>query len=262
MRDMLEKIQVNVPFADLHDHYLPLVMERRINPEIGFDALSLDNAAHRDVVSTARQLHECRLRITFHGPYMDLAPGSPDPAVRAVTHRRFEQCLDMAALFKPLHLVCHAGYDKRRYFHLRESWFQNSLDTWRWVAEGVGEFGGRLVLENVYEQGPEEIKALIEKLAPLGVGFCLDTGHQAAFGSRPLEEWVAAMGPWIDQLHVHDNTGAWDEHLPPGQGNIDFESFFKQLKNIRETPPMVTLEPHREQDLWPSLDYLERIWPW
>jgi sugar phosphate isomerase/epimerase len=262
MQHMLEKIQVNVPFADLHDRYLPLFMERRINPEISFDALTLENAAQRDVVSTARQLHECHLKITLHGPFMDLAPGSPDPAVRAVTRRRFEQCLDMAALFKPRHLVCHAGYDKKRYLYMREIWIQNSLVMWRWLAERVSKIGGRLVLENVYEQGPDEMKALMEPLAPLGVGFCLDTGHQAAFGSSPLAEWVAAMAPFMVQLHLHDNTGVWDEHLPLGQGNIDFESFFKQLRKIREIAPVVTLEPHQERDLWPSLEYLEKIWPW
>jgi sugar phosphate isomerase/epimerase len=262
MAAMLEKIQVHVPFADLHDRYLPLFVKRRLNPEIGFDALSLENTAHRDVASTARQLHECGLRITLHGPFMDLAPGSADPAVRAVTRRRFEQCLDMAALFKARHLVCHAGYDKKRYFYLRETWIQNSLDMWRWLAQRVGEIGGRLMLENVYEQGPDEIKVLIEPLAPLGVGFCLDTGHQAAFGSRPLAEWVEIMAPWIAQLHLHDNSGAWDEHLALGQGNIDFRLFFRKLKENRAKPPLMTLEPHRERDLWPSLEYLETIWPW
>jgi sugar phosphate isomerase/epimerase len=259
---MLEKIQVNVPFADLQDRYLPLFMERRINPEIGFDASALENAARRDAAATARQLHECGLKITLHGPFMDLAPGSTDPAVRAVTRRRFEQCLDMAALFRPEHLVCHAGYDRRRYRYIKDLWLQNSLEMWRWLAGRIGTLGGRLVLENVYEQGPDEMRTLLELLAPLGVGFCLDTGHQAAFGSSPLREWVTDMAPFIAQLHLHDNTGAWDDHLPMGRGHIDFKSFFNRLKSIRQTPPMVTLEPHQERDLWPSLEYLERIWPW
>ena len=262
MSHMLKKIQVNVPFGDLHDRYLPLFMERRINPEISFDALALENAARRDVASTARQLRECGLKITLHGPFMDLAPGSPDPAVRAVTRRRFEQFLDMAALFKPQHLVCHAGYDRKRYLYMKDLWIQNSLDIWRWLAARIGMMGGRLVLENVYEQGPDEMKAVLEPLAALGVGFCLDTGHQAAFGSSPLGEWVSGMAPFIAELHVHDNTGAWDDHLPLGQGNIDFKSFFEQTKEILDKPPVVTLEPHQEPDLWQSLEYLEKIWPW
>jgi sugar phosphate isomerase/epimerase len=168
----------------------------------------------------------------------------------------------MAALFKPQHLVCHAGYDKKRYFYMKETWIQNSLDMWRWLAERVRKIGGRLVLENVYEEHPDEIKPLLEPLGPVGVGFCLDTGHQAAFGTTPLTVWVAATAPYLAQLHLHDNTGLWDEHLPLGQGNIDFDSFFKQLKEIYQTPPVVTLEPHQERDLWPSLEYLQRIWPW
>jgi sugar phosphate isomerase/epimerase len=262
MRHLLQKIQVNVPFRDLHDQYLSRFIEERINPEIGFDALALENAVHRELTSTALQLHECNLEITLHGPFTDLSPGSPDPAVRAVTRRRFEQLLDMVALFKPRHVVCHGGYDKKRYFYMREAWIQRSLDIWRWMAESVGTLGSRLILENVYEHGPEEMKALIEPLAHLGVGFCLDTGHQAAFGRTPLEVWVASMAPHIAQLHLHDNNGDWDEHLALGQGSIDFDRFFRQLREIREIPPLVSLEPHQERDLWLSLEYLEKIWPW
>jgi hypothetical protein len=37
---------------------------------------------------------------------------------------------------------------------------------------------------------------------------------------------------------------------------------FNKLKTMRKKPPIITLEPHEEEHLWPSLEYLEKIWPW
>jgi hypothetical protein len=47
-----------------------------------------------------------------------------------------------------------------------------------------------------------------------------------------------------------------------GQGRIDFRPLFSHLKSQRASPPVVTMEVHRPDDIWPSLEYLERLWPW
>jgi sugar phosphate isomerase/epimerase len=61
---------------------------------------------------------------------------------------------------------------------------------------------------------------------------------------------------------LHDNFGKEDEHLAIGSGNIDFRLLFNYLENNINTPPIVTIEPHEEKYLWPSLDYLAQAWPW
>jgi sugar phosphate isomerase/epimerase len=73
---------------------------------------------------------------------------------------------------------------------------------------------------------------------------------------------VSDLGPFLEQVHLHDNSGEQDDHLALGKGRIDFRGLFQQLKAVRDTPPTVTLEPHSEADLWPSLQYLEAVWPW
>jgi sugar phosphate isomerase/epimerase len=154
------------------------------------------------------------------------------------------------------------GYDAKRYGYMTESWRAKSVKMWSWLAGLVGDAGSRLMLENVYEYGPDPVWDLFRDLPDLPVGFCLDTGHLSAFGREPLEKWIDRLGPIIGQLHLHDNGGEWDDHLALGMGNIDFPLLFQRLISIRESPPIVTLEPHREEDLWPSFDYLEGVWPW
>lgn len=36
----------------------------------------------------------------------------------------------------------------------------------------------------------------------------------------------------ITALHIHDNHGHTDEHLPPGDGDIDFLTLLKLLRSI------------------------------
>jgi sugar phosphate isomerase/epimerase len=262
MQAIIEKIQINIPFTMLYESYLATFMKYGLNPEIGLDAAALDRFSVADFNSIAQEFHKNSRTVTLHGPFIDLSAGSPDPAVRRITRRRLEQVLELVPLFKPLSLVCHAGYDARRYGYFKESWAENSLALWSWLAERLAEQGVRLMLENVYEDGPEDIQFLFKHLQNRQVGFCLDAGHASAFGQSDLAAWLQTLGPHLGQLHLHDNLGHADEHLAMGSGIVDFSKLFKYLKKKSNPPPIVTLEPHEEKDLWPSVEYLARHWPW
>jgi len=262
MTELLKRVQVNVPFTMLWDRYAERFLSRGLNPEIGIDAAALDRFSATEFGEMAARIKDRGLTITLHGPFSDMSAGSVDPQIRAVTRHRFEQLLDVATLFSPKTVVCHAGYDWKRYAYLLEEWLQNSLEMWRWLAQRLNLLGCRLMLENVYESGPAELLPLFENLKPHGVGFCLDTGHQAAFGQAPLSEWLDILGRHLGQVHLHDNHGLRDDHLALGQGTIDFQYLLTRLKDLSDTPPVVTLEPHTEEDLDPSLAHLTAIWPW
>ena len=262
MLRLIKEVQVNIPFTMLHESYLERFIKYGLNPEIGFDAVALDQYSLSDYSGIADQLHECGRTITFHAPFADLSPGSADPKVWAITQSRFEQILRLIPIFRPKTLVGHAGYDEKRYGYNRAVWVEKSLEMWSWLAKRVRDEGTLLVLENVYEHRPEDIRFLFEKLQDQRVGFCLDIGHQAAFSRTPLEKWIESLGQYIAQLHLHDNSGKMDEHQALGRGLIDFHMFFQKLITVRKTPPIITLEPHREEHLWPSLEYLEGVWPW
>jgi len=262
MKEMIKKVQVNIPFRMLIETYLDQFLQLGLNPEIGFDALALEEFSVKDYRPIAEKLHQQSLRITLHGPFIDLSVGSADPGIRALTRKRFEQVLELVPLFKPQTLICHAGYDKRRYGFFRDVWIERSLACWSWLADRLEETGTRLMLENVYEDGPTDIRILFEELAPKNVGFCLDTGHLTAFGQTSLMKWLTVMEPYLGQLHLHDNNGDWDDHLELGGGAIDFKYLFEYLKRTRKRPPIVTLEPHQEAHLLPSLEYLAHHWPW
>lgn len=256
MENVLRKVQVNLPFRMMREGFFDLFMEHGLNPEVGMDAVSLESFSDDDFRNIADRFHENGRRITIHGPFIDLSVGSPDPGIKDLTKRRFEQMIRLLPLFKPETVVCHAGYDEKRHVYFRDEWINESVKFWTWAGNEVKKAGGLLVLENVYEKNPDEILMILDRLDPETVGFCLDTGHQSAFGNVSFEEWIGKTGSYIRQIHLHDNRGDRDDHLPLGKGSIDFAPLWDYLQGDNSRNIVITLEPHKEEDLWPSVEYL------
>ena len=64
--------------------------------------------------------------------------------------------------------------------------------------------------------------------------FHLDIGH--AFienGMKGVRAYVNAFGDRLVHIHIHDNHGKRDEHLPLGAGKIDFQKTIRFLKEVK-----------------------------
>jgi sugar phosphate isomerase/epimerase len=249
---LLEKVQVNVPFRKLKNDYLPLVMEYGINPEIGIDANAIDGVSDKEFKNIAELLKINQRKITLHGPFMDLVPGGLDTMLLAATRKRLDRFFEIVPIFEPIHVVCHTGYDSRRYRDNWNEWLANSIETWRSCVCLAEQLGFKLLLENVYETNPDVHRAIFDSIPSDALGFCFDIGHHHVFGKSPLKEWVDTLSDKIMELHLHDNHGAEDSHLAVTKGNADFKGLFQFIgeKGLR---PTITLEPHEEETLWQSL---------
>ena len=257
-KQILDKIQVNIPFTMLvENQWQDLFFNAGLNPEIGLAAEALDTFSVSDFKEFADRFHARNRSITLHGPFMDLSPGSPDPKIRKITTDRLRQLIDAVSVFKPATVVCHAGYDPARYDFCREQWLEHTVATWQWLGKELCNRGTRLMLENVYEQTPEELLQVLEPLNPDHIGYCLDVGHLAAFGKYPLDKWLDTAGKYIGQLHLHDNFGDHDSHLGMGKGAIEFTTLFDYIRHM-SSKPVITLEPHEKEDFMASLAYLEQ----
>ncbi len=249
---LLEKVQVNVPFLKLKNDYLPLFMEYGMNPEIGIDAEALDSASDKEFRTIAEILKINHRKITLHGPFMDLVPGGLDNMLLKATRKRLERFFEILPVFEPVNVVCHTGYDPCYYREHWKEWLDNSVATWKSHVNRAERFGFKLLLENVYETGPEVHCALFDAIPSDAFGFCLDVGHHHVFGKSPLKKWLETLGEKIMELHLHDNNGEEDTHLAIGKGNVDFAGLF-QFINENGLSPTITLEPHKEETLWQSL---------
>lgn len=87
--------------------------------------------------------------------------------------------------------------------------------------------GVEIAIENIDEPFSYNLlEPLFKKLPDLK--FCFDTGHAEVWNT--WEKYLPTFTDRISALHIHDNHGEKDEHLIPGDGEIDFVPFLKQLK--------------------------------
>jgi sugar phosphate isomerase/epimerase len=94
-----------------------------------------------------------------------------------------------------------------------------------------------LMLENVPPENGNPLESIdyfsqVMKAIP-ALRFHLDIGH--AFienGMRGVGDYVNTFGDRLAHIHIHDNHGKRDEHLPLGVGKIDFRKTIRLLKEI------------------------------
>ncbi|MCX5892436.1 MAG: sugar phosphate isomerase/epimerase [Deltaproteobacteria bacterium] len=255
------QVQVNIPFPYLERGYLEKFLELGLNPEIGLDAYSLDHYPPAAFRRAARAFQAAGRRITLHAPFQDLLPGALDDAILAASRRRLRQAFRYLPVFRPASVVCHLGYAARFYGGDTPKWLDRAVATWKELAARAAACGVTVMLENVYETGPELHLEIVRRVDAPNLKVCLDVGHLFAFGGGDLSRWLETLAPVIGQLHLHDNHGAADEHLALGAGTIPWQEIL-QFFAERRRQPLITLEPHQEDSLQPSLDFLAQIWPW
>ncbi|AJE02022.1 sugar phosphate isomerase/epimerase family protein [Geobacter pickeringii] len=253
---MTNRVYAHVPYSMLAES-LPTIVARRINPEIFFPGDALDGLIPEEVTAIAGTLHDAGIHCTFHAPFIDLNPGSVERLVREATLRRFEQVLAAADILRPDVIVFHPGYDKWRYGENQEKWLAHSIQSWRWVLERTEKIGTIVAVENIFEEEPSTLKALFEEMDHPRLRHCFDVGHWNLFHTVGMEEWFAAVGRFIGETHIHDNFGTRDDHLPPGEGAIDFDLFFSLM--ARYAPDAAwTIEAHCRAALDRALLAVER----
>lgn len=249
-------IQITVPYEILRERHDEII-RWRIRPEIYLNSWVMDTCRDDDMQHLCKTLREAGISYTLHAPYMDLAPGGVDSKIRKVTRERFEHVLHLTSLVKPQVVVFHTGYDRRRYGELQDLWFQGSLEMWRPLVNEAEKLGVTLVLENVFEEEPETIERLLDAINSPHCGFCFDTGHWLVYGRQGWKQWITGLSKRIVEVHIHDNNGREDQHLPPGDGGFDFPGFFRFMWE-QGLSPIYTLEIHREEELLRGIETVRR----
>lgn len=255
----LERVQVNLPLFDLLGQYRDLATAYPLNFEVGLDWAALDGLDQAGLDEAARLLKGRRL--TAHMPFLDLKPGSKDARVSALASQRLEQAARWAVFLQVEQAVLHLGFDPRCEGD-PQNFPARLVETMAPAADLLSAAHIALALENTYEHGPELLLATRDLLAARGVervGFCLDVGHVLCFSRTSLQDWWQALSPHIFEMHLHDNDGQSDMHRPVGAGAVDWEFLAAHLPQA-QTKPVLTLEPHREPDLWASLRGLQKVW--
>ncbi len=242
---------IHVPYSRIPE-YAAFIKKERLDLELYFGSASLDSISANEVKDLFGIL-DYGPSLSIHAPFMDLSPAAVDSKVRRATIERFTHVLDIAEVLRPKTIVFHSGYEKWKYALDVNFWMEKSLLTWRPINERAAATGVKIAIENIFEDEPSNLRLLMEHMGSDNFGVCFDTGHCNLFSKVPLEEWMRALGPYISELHLHDNDRSADQHLPIGEGTFEFTKFFGLL-GLRDC--VYTIEAHTPEDVLKSMKYL------
>ncbi len=171
------------------------------------------------------------LVITIHLPYSDLNLASVNQPIWEESVRQMKSCLTLAADFAELAVV-HPGHLSPAGAMMPDTaWEQNILGI-RSICDHAAELGITIGVENMVNiptllgRAPFEIVGIIDTVDRDNLGFTLDVGH--ANTNNNLREFLL-LKDRIVHVHVHDNRGERDEHLPVGSGTVDWQLVFSSL---------------------------------
>jgi len=229
--------------ANLHtfDDCLTLAMQYGLGMEIQTfaypDVLSGDwRAILRDY---KRKLVALPGERAMHGPFIDMAAGSPDPLIREVVRARITTAIDTAAELHATVLVFHANFiATMRNKQYRREFLQHQIDFWPSLAERAAASGITIVLENMWEFSPYIIQEVLEAINMPSLRACLDVGHARLFSDQEhsLNEWITVMTPWLTHIHMNNNPGMIDEHRALDDGVIDYSQVMPLLRALPHQP--------------------------
>lgn len=227
---MSQRFALSTPFADVTRH-LDLLAERDLGVEITlYDTewlLNLDRTA--TVRKLGDELAARGIGVTIHAPIFDLNPGSLDPVVRKHTRRCWEKAIGIGGALGARHANFHTGHLPLLPESTFPGWLALSLETWERLVELAGDAGMALLLENMFEPGPQVLLDIRSQLEPRHVGFTLDVAHTHIYGTVSPETWWRELGDAVREVHLHDTDTFSDDHLPVGEGALDWSAVFERI---------------------------------
>lgn len=245
------------------EHYKDLLVKMGISGiEVLYQEPYLDAAEFLKFqarIEAMSQQHGFKLSV--HAPHIDVNLASLNRQMRAVSINSLLRSAEWARSLGADVLVIHPGLGV--YGMSQGSWHHGFTSPSGWqecqlelVAEAIDSCARLfpnliLAVENMifpheFFRTPEDLALLMEKISAPNVGVCLDVGHANA----ACQSWIdffSVLGERIVHLHIHDNHGAVDEHLPVGQGSIGYFGFYGKAAQFRYRGA-ITAEFHIKED--------------
>ena len=78
-----------------------------------------------------------------------------------------------------------------------------------------------MALENV--RNNQTLVQLLDTIPSPMLGLCYDSGHDFVWSGKPYD-LLKRYGDRLFAVHLHDNRGREDEHLPIGEGDVNWET--------------------------------------
>jgi sugar phosphate isomerase/epimerase len=213
-------------------------------------------AAKAEVLAMAGALEAHRLKLaSLHGPTSrDLSAmresGTPLSICEVERVRRIEamdelkRVIDVADDLPYARLILHMGGSRETADPRKRD---AAFSTLEHLVLHAHHAGVTICVENTTSEmgDPAYLRAFVDETRLTGLRFNFDIGH-AHLADGPEEERIekslAPLRELVAAVHLHDNHGDKDEHLPPFEGSIDWAGAIKTLQSAPQTSLPIVLE--------------------
>jgi sugar phosphate isomerase/epimerase len=215
----------------MNNPFQPVVEEIRRIAEAGFDFVDLTleppGAWPVDAAELRAEIERLHLRVVGHTAFY-LPIASPYPGLRNTARELFAAACDVFATVGAALVNVHPDQITRSY--PRDQAIAGNADAVKGLAQVADERGLRLMVENLGLSfgTTEELEPLLS--ADPRTGFHYDSGH-ANISRRPVTELLTAFGDRLAHVHVSDNLGVDDLHLPLGAGTVPWPDVVAALRS-------------------------------
>ncbi|MCD8364668.1 MAG: sugar phosphate isomerase/epimerase [Clostridiales bacterium] len=191
-----------------------------------------------------------RGRDTLHGPFLDITVHSDDRLIRQASDDRIRQVCEIALRLQVKGIILHTNIIPNFYDpSYRQGWVDRNEAYMTTLLEDYPDLS--VYMENMFDEEPDCLLALAERMAGERFGICLDLAH-ANLSKAGIDAWEEACAPYISHYHINDNDGRMDLHLPVGDGSIDWKRVIPRMrKDIPVLLEVSSLEKYKK-----SLAYL------
>lgn len=251
----VEKLRIGLPTTLFPDIRIEKVMEKLF--KLGAECVEIvfeiphfppERREIEDLKGLKKILTQYGLPLSVHSCFYELNLGGVYYNVRSFTLNEVKKCLKFAGLIEADVVTVHSGYfpvyDDEV---LRRKAMERFIEDIELCLKFSKEENVQLSLENI--QSPYFLFSSLESAPEIftrveDLTVTLDIGHAYIIenssgkkGKKGAEERIAEkieniLNKRIRHLHIHDNFGVKDDHLVPGDGEINFKPIIGALRRI------------------------------
>lgn len=228
----------------------------------GFDFVDLfleeDRAVPEkiDIKKVKKILKEYKLDTMGHTAFY-LPISSPMKSLRDASVNEAERYFKVFNKLGVKFVTIHPNWSRGMFSTKEKIKFQ--IETLKRIVKKARKYDIKMMYESSVTE-KDNMKNISEILDSVpGLFFHLDIGHANLFGRKP-EQFIKKFHKKLVHVHLHDNRGKYDLHLPMGCGNIDWKKTLKTLKRYYDGTITLETFPKDKDYVLLSKKKLRKLW--
>jgi sugar phosphate isomerase/epimerase len=211
---------------------------------------SIESFTHERMEALKAKLADSGLRLSLHLPYKTNIADNIF-GLNRMNVNYMCRAVELAGSLGAQFLTCHMGFF---FWFPVERWkrakaLKRFVDNLSRILEISSSAGVVIALENVTPlphgsdhlllgDNVHDFDYIFSELRSPMIRFCLDTGH--AHIAEGIDVYLDRFADRLISIHYHDNFGNDDQHLPVGQGSIDWKMLAGRLSELSFQGPLIS----------------------